>query len=86
MTLLTDLVETIAGEGVSVSKKICYQSLQAHVQTTLNLFPVFIHQADVTDMILKFFLALFQGQSPFSSPSEGINFICFSKIVAYPMC
>ena len=61
LSILTDLVATIAVTGVSVSKKVCYQSLQAHVQTTLALFPVYIHQSDVTDVILQFFLALFQG-------------------------
>ncbi len=41
---MTDLVETIAVEGVSKSKQICYQSIQEQVQITLNIFPIYIHQ------------------------------------------
>ena len=65
LQIVTDLVETIALSGVSMSKKICFQSLQAHsvLQTTMVLMPVYIGQADVADGILQFFLALFQGMN-----------------------
>lgn len=59
--IVTDLVKTIAMEGVSMSKKLCYQSIQPFIDTTLALFPVYIHESDVTDDILGVFLALFQG-------------------------
>ena len=61
LTMLTDLVLTLAVEGISISKKLCYQSVQEPINTALVIFPVYIHQPDITDDILGFFLALFQG-------------------------
>ncbi|XP_064607184.1 exportin-6-like [Liolophura sinensis] len=60
LQVMKDLVESIAGETVK-SKQICFQSMQDLVSGTLVLFPIYIHQPDVTDDILGFFLALFQG-------------------------
>uniref|UniRef100_A0A3Q2EBD0 Exportin 6 n=1 Tax=Cyprinodon variegatus TaxID=28743 RepID=A0A3Q2EBD0_CYPVA len=59
LPVLRDIVDSISGESTK-SRQICYQSLQESVQVTLNLFPVFIQQPDVTDEVLAFFLTLFQ--------------------------
>ncbi|NXY86450.1 XPO6 protein, partial [Alcedo cyanopectus] len=60
LSVLEDIVECISGESTK-SRQICYQSLQESVQVSLALFPAFIHQSDVTDEMLSFFLTLFQG-------------------------
>ncbi|XP_064886999.1 exportin-6 isoform X4 [Columba livia] len=60
LSVLEDIVESISGESTK-SRQICYQSLQESVQVSLALFPAFIHQSDVTDEMLSFFLTLFQG-------------------------
>ncbi|XP_014894762.1 exportin-6 [Poecilia latipinna] len=59
LPVLRDIVDSISSESTK-SRQICYQSLQESVQVTLNLFPVFIQQPDVTDEMLAFFLTLFQ--------------------------
>uniref|UniRef100_A0A3B3YX66 Importin N-terminal domain-containing protein n=1 Tax=Poecilia mexicana TaxID=48701 RepID=A0A3B3YX66_9TELE len=59
LPVLRDIVDSISSESTK-SRQICYQSLQESVQVTLNLFPVFIQQPDVTDEMLAFFLILFQ--------------------------
>ncbi|XP_064637974.1 exportin-6-like isoform X2 [Lineus longissimus] len=61
LQVLTDIIESLAGEVVK-SKQICYQSIQEPVQVSLQLFSIYIHQPDVMDSILTFFLALFQSQ------------------------
>ncbi|KAG8433210.1 hypothetical protein GDO86_017484 [Hymenochirus boettgeri] len=58
--VLKDIVENISGESTK-SRQICYQSLQESAQLSLALFPTYIHQSDVTEEMLSFFLALFQG-------------------------
>ncbi|XP_064178394.1 exportin-6-like [Anguilla rostrata] len=58
--ILRDIVESISGESTK-SRQICYQSLQESVQVSLALFPAFIHQPEVTDDMLSFFLTLFRG-------------------------
>ncbi|KAJ8245789.1 hypothetical protein GJAV_G00260340 [Gymnothorax javanicus] len=58
--ILRDIVDSVSGEPTK-SRQICYQSVQASVQVSLALFPAFIHQSDVTDDILGFFLSLFRG-------------------------
>lgn len=58
--LLSDQVESIAGE-VSKTKQVCYHSLQESIQVTLHLFPIYIHQPDVVEDMMGFYLALFQG-------------------------
>ncbi|XP_005990742.1 exportin-6 isoform X3 [Latimeria chalumnae] len=60
LSILKDIVENISGEATK-SRQICYQSIQESVQVSLVLFPVFIHQPDVTDEMMSFFLTLFQG-------------------------
>ncbi|CAH2307551.1 exportin-6 isoform X1 [Pelobates cultripes] len=60
LSVLRDIVENISGEGTK-SRQICYQSIQEAAQLSLALFPVYIHQSDVTEEMLSFFLALFQG-------------------------
>ncbi|KAG9349889.1 hypothetical protein JZ751_026242 [Albula glossodonta] len=60
LRVLRDIVDSISGESTK-SRQICYQSLQESVQVSLTLFPVFIHQPDVTDEMLSFFLTLFKG-------------------------
>uniref|UniRef100_F6VAC3 Exportin-6 n=1 Tax=Ornithorhynchus anatinus TaxID=9258 RepID=F6VAC3_ORNAN len=60
LSVLEDIVDNISGEATK-SRQICYQSLQESVQVSLALFPAFIHQSDVTDEMLSFFLTLFQG-------------------------
>uniref|UniRef100_A0A3P8XV62 Importin N-terminal domain-containing protein n=1 Tax=Esox lucius TaxID=8010 RepID=A0A3P8XV62_ESOLU len=60
LPVLRDIVDSISAESTK-SRQICYQSLQESVQVSLGLFPVFIHQPDVTDEMLSFFLTLFQG-------------------------
>ncbi|XP_063286605.1 exportin-6 isoform X1 [Pelobates fuscus] len=60
LSVLRDIVENISGEGTK-SRQICYQSIQEAAQLSLALFPVYIHQSDVTQEMLSFFLALFQG-------------------------
>uniref|UniRef100_A0A3Q3ACL7 Exportin 6 n=1 Tax=Kryptolebias marmoratus TaxID=37003 RepID=A0A3Q3ACL7_KRYMA len=59
LPVLRDIVDSISSESTK-SRQICYQSLQESVQVSLNLFPVFIQQPDVTDEMLAFFLTLFQ--------------------------
>ncbi|PIO34203.1 hypothetical protein AB205_0085260 [Aquarana catesbeiana] len=58
--VLRDIVENISSEGTK-SRQICYQSMQEAAQLSLTLFPAYIHQSDVTEEMLSFFLALFQG-------------------------
>nr|DBA19354.1 TPA: hypothetical protein GDO54_015205 [Pyxicephalus adspersus] len=58
--VLRDIVENISSEGTK-SRQICYQSMQEACQLSLALFPTYIHQSDVTEEMLSFFLALFQG-------------------------
>ncbi|KAM6156221.1 exportin-6 isoform 1-T1 [Rhynchocyon petersi] len=60
LSVLEDIVENISGEATK-SRQICYQSLQESVQVSLALFPAFIHQSDITDEMLSFFLTLFRG-------------------------
>ncbi|KAM6166674.1 exportin-6 isoform 1-T1 [Erethizon dorsatum] len=60
LSVLEDIVENISAESTK-SRQICYQSLQESVQVSLALFPAFIHQSDVTDEMLSFFLTLFRG-------------------------
>ncbi|XP_068003431.1 exportin-6 isoform X2 [Melanerpes formicivorus] len=60
LAVLQDIVQSVSGEATR-SRQICYQSLQESVQVSLALFPAFIHQSDVTDEMLSFFLTLFQG-------------------------
>uniref|UniRef100_A0A8C5WGK7 Exportin 6 n=1 Tax=Leptobrachium leishanense TaxID=445787 RepID=A0A8C5WGK7_9ANUR len=60
LSILRDIVENISGEGTK-SRQICYQSMQEAAQLSLTLFPVYIHQSDVTEEMLSFFLALFHG-------------------------
>ncbi|CAH1795674.1 unnamed protein product [Owenia fusiformis] len=60
LEVLTDIINSISEDGVSNSKKICYQSLQDLVQTTLTMFPIYIHHPEAIDSMLAFFLALFQ--------------------------
>ncbi|XP_058012882.1 exportin-6 isoform X2 [Ahaetulla prasina] len=59
LSVLEDIVESVSGEATK-SRQICYQSLQESVQVSLALFPAFIHQSDITDKMLSFFLTLFQ--------------------------
>ncbi|KAG7492044.1 hypothetical protein MATL_G00010330 [Megalops atlanticus] len=59
LRLLKDIVDSVSGESTK-SRQICYQSVQESVQVSLALFPIFIHQPDVTDEMLSFFLTLFQ--------------------------
>ncbi|KAM9457944.1 exportin-6 [Clarias gariepinus] len=59
LCVLKDLVDSISGEATK-SRQIGYQSLQESVQVTLALFPLYIHQPDITDEMLSFFLTLFQ--------------------------
>lgn len=58
--IVADLIESMAVDGVSRSKQICYQSVEEVIQTTSFLFPIYIRQPDVTDEILGFFMATFQ--------------------------
>ncbi|EPQ10243.1 Exportin-6 [Myotis brandtii] len=60
LSVLEDIVESVSGESTK-SRQICYQSLQESVQVSLALFPAYIHQSDVTDEMLSFFLTLFRG-------------------------
>ncbi|XP_074647944.1 exportin-6-like [Tubulanus polymorphus] len=59
LEMMVNQVESISGEVVK-TKQICYQSIQEVVQVTLSLFPVYIHNPDVIQDILVFFLALFE--------------------------
>ena len=58
LAILKDLVEAVRGEATK-SKTIVYKSVQESLHTTLALFPVYIHEADVVDSILGFLLAVF---------------------------
>ncbi|KAI0218442.1 Exportin-6-A [Lamellibrachia satsuma] len=58
--IAADLIESMAVDGVSRSKQICYQSVDEVIQTVSFLFPIYIRQSDVTDEILGFFMATFQ--------------------------
>lgn len=60
LSILKDIVDTVSAEATK-SRQICYQSMQDAVQVSLDLFPSYIHQPDVTDEMLSFFLTLFQG-------------------------
>ena len=61
LEVLKDLVLSISYQGVTKSKHICYQSIQPIVQTSLYLFPIYIHHSGITEDMLSFFLALFEG-------------------------
>ncbi|XP_052781970.1 exportin-6-like isoform X2 [Mya arenaria] len=58
LRLLVDWSECVDGEVVK-AKQICYQSMEDIVNITLNIFPIFIHQPDVIEDIMTFFLGLF---------------------------
>ncbi|GFN87199.1 exportin-6 [Plakobranchus ocellatus] len=60
MQVCQDLVESLAGEVVR-SKQICCQSLTDLTQCTLNVFQVYIHDVEVVEHIMTYFLAMFQG-------------------------
>ncbi|XP_071494224.1 exportin-6-like [Diadema antillarum] len=60
LQVLSDQVESIAGE-ISKTKQLCYHSVRDCIEVTLSLFPLYIHQPDVVDDMMSFFLALFQG-------------------------
>ncbi|XP_013401009.1 exportin-6-like [Lingula anatina] len=60
LQLLTDQVSSIAADVVK-SKQICCQSIHELIQTTMTLFPVYMHQTDVLDDMLGFFLTVFEG-------------------------
>ncbi|KAK2152122.1 hypothetical protein LSH36_339g04009 [Paralvinella palmiformis] len=59
LQMLTDIISSLAPDGTSRSKQICYQSVQDLIQVTLALFPVYLHMTDVTIEFLEFFLVLF---------------------------
>ncbi|XP_060583375.1 exportin-6-like [Ruditapes philippinarum] len=59
LKLMVDWVECVSGEVVK-TKQICYQSMSEIVNISLAVFPVFIHQPDVVEELMTFFLALFQ--------------------------
>lgn len=54
-----DMIENVSGE-VSKTKQLCYQSLHDVIHTTVVLFPVFIHQSDVIEEVVSFFLSVFE--------------------------
>lgn len=59
LQLLEDWITSVSGEVVK-SKQICFQSLQDVIQVAITIFPVYLHQPDVVDVMMSFFLALFQ--------------------------
>ncbi|XP_053382051.1 exportin-6-like [Mercenaria mercenaria] len=59
LKLMVDWIECVSGEVVK-TKQICYQSMSEIVSISLAVFPVFIHQPDVVEDLMTFFLALFQ--------------------------
>lgn len=59
LKLMVDWIECVSGEVVK-SKQMCYQSMSEIVSISLAIFPVFIHQPDVVENLMTFFLALFQ--------------------------
>ncbi|GFS20899.1 exportin-6-like [Elysia marginata] len=60
MQICQDLVESLAGEVVR-SKQICCQSLTDLTQCTLNVFQVYVHDVEVVEHVMTYFLAMFQG-------------------------
>lgn len=60
LQIFEDWIENVAGEVVK-SKQICYRSLQEVIEVALAVFPVYLHQPDVVDSLMSFFLSLFQG-------------------------
>ncbi|CAG5121677.1 unnamed protein product, partial [Candidula unifasciata] len=60
MIICQDWVESLAGEVVK-SKQICCSSLQEVTQTTLLIFPIYVHDVEVVETIMTYFLAMFQG-------------------------
>ncbi|KAK3797258.1 hypothetical protein RRG08_030482 [Elysia crispata] len=60
MQVCQDLVESLAGEVVR-SKQICCQSLTELTQCTLNVFQVYVHDVEIVEHIMTYFLAMFQG-------------------------
>lgn len=60
MIICQDWVESLAGEIVK-SKQICCSSLQEVTQTTLTIFPMYVHDVEVVENIMTYFLAMFQG-------------------------
>ena len=58
LILLEDLAASVAHERPK-SKMLVYKSLSPSVEFSISLFPVFIQQADVLDLLIGFFLTLF---------------------------
>ena len=58
LILLEDLAASVAHERPK-SKMLVYKSLSPLVEFAISLFPVYLQQADVLDLLIGFFLALF---------------------------
>lgn len=59
LQILQYLTENLQGES-NKSKLIFYQNTQESIQATLPLLGIFLSQPDVSELMLKFFLTLFQ--------------------------
>ena len=58
LILLEDLAASVAHEWPR-SKSLVYKNLSPSVEFIISLFPVYLHQADVLDLLISFFLTLF---------------------------
>ena len=58
LILLEDLSACVAHERPK-SKVLVYKSLSPSVEFAISLFPVYLQQADVLDLVIGFFLTLF---------------------------
>ena len=58
LLLLEDLVSATVNERPR-SKTLLYKSISPCVEVAISLFPVFLSQADILDLLMGFFLTLF---------------------------
>ena len=58
LILLEDLAASVAHERPK-SKILVFKSLSPSVEFAISLFPVYLQQADVLDLLIGFFLTLF---------------------------
>lgn len=80
LIVLEDLVIAIEGEVVK-SRQLCYESFRISIELGLELFPRIVHQPDIAESLMSFFLACFKGLRSQIGPSKTLKMIdMFMKI------
>ena len=76
LILLEDLAASVAHERPK-SKILVFKSLSTSVEFAISLFPIYLQQADVLDLLIGFFLTLFD------SLKSQVNWNIYSLIIIY---